>query len=208
MKYEIERVNTYRDTRFSQTVLNQHGCFLADGEPYEVEIISEREATIRGREVEAYPEVIEEFRFYTPHITVFYDKMHRIVQEFPSVRFLTLSLRDIQPSQFYVDADKVTAIRDFIRTGEDVIIQVMRQGARFISLDGHTRLYYAAAMGWTQIRAVEESSSDYIYGFVEEAIRRNIRTPYDLQLVNHKEYEVKWNKFCDDFFARKEKSRQ
>lgn len=201
---EIERINTYQDQRFSQAVLNQHGCFLADGEPYEVEIISQREATIRGREVGAYPKVIEEFRFYAPHITVFYDEMRHIVQEFPPVRFLTVSLRDIQPSQFYVDADKVAAIRDFIRAGEDVIIQVLRQGDRFISLDGHTRLHYAVAMGWTEIRAVEESSGDYIYGFVEEAIRRNIRTPYDLQLVNHKEYEVQWNKFCDDYFARKE----
>ena len=55
---EIKRINTYRDPRFSQTVLNQHGCFLADGEPYEVEIISHYEAIIRGREEAVYPEII------------------------------------------------------------------------------------------------------------------------------------------------------
>lgn len=75
--------------------------------------------------------------------------------------------------------DKIAAIRDFIRTGEDIIIQVLRQGDRYISLDGHIRLYYAAAMAWTEIRAVEETSGDYIYGFVEEVIKRNIRSPYD-----------------------------
>lgn len=202
---KIERINTYQDRRFSQAVLNQHGCFLADGEPYKVEILSEREAIIRGREAAVYPEVIEEFRFYTPHITVFYDEMRNIVQEYPPVRLLTVPLKDIQPSQFYVDEDKVAAIRDFIRTGEDIIIQVLRQGSRYISLDGHTRLYYAAAMGWTEIRAVEETSGDYIYGFVEEAIKRNIRSPYDLRLVSHEDYEEKWHKFCDDYFAQKEK---
>lgn len=170
-----------------------------------MEIISEREAVIRGREAAVYPEVIEEFRFYTPHITVFYDEMRNIVQEYPPARLLTVPLKDIQPSQFYVDEDKVAAIRDFIRTGEDIIIQVLRQGSRYISLDGHTRLCCAAVMGWSEVRAVEETSEDYIYDFVEEAVKRNIRSPYDLQLVGHEKYEKKWNKFCDDYFARKEK---
>ena len=35
---EIERIDTYRDERFSRRVLCQHGCFLADGVPCEVEI--------------------------------------------------------------------------------------------------------------------------------------------------------------------------
>lgn len=201
----IERINTYQDDRFSQSVLNQHGCFLADGEPYEVEIISEQEAVIRGREEAAFPAIIEEFRFYAPHITVFYDQNRKkTVQEYPPAKLLTIPICNIQPSQFYVDADKIDAVRDFIRTENDIIIQVLRKGERYISLDGHTRLYYAVMMGWPTVRAVEESSEEYIDGFVEEAIRRNVRTPYDLQLINHEDYEVKWNQFCDDFFSEKE----
>ena len=45
---EITRINTYEDNRFSTKALLQHGCFLVDGEPYEVEIISEYEAIISG----------------------------------------------------------------------------------------------------------------------------------------------------------------
>lgn len=198
----IERINTYQDARFSQTALNQHGCFLADGDPYEIEVLSSREAVIRGREAEVYPAVIEEFRFFTPHITTFYNENHALIQEFPPAEFLTVSLKDIQPSQFYVDKDKIAAIKSFIRNGTDIVIQVCRQEDRYISLDGHTRLYYAVQMGWTEVCAVEASSGDYINGFVEEAIRRNIRSPYDLQLVSHREYEEKWDKFCDDYFAR------
>lgn len=201
---DIKRINSYQDSRFSQTALNQHGCFLADEEPYEVMILSDHDALIRGRDVSVYPLIIEEFRFYTPHITVFYDKCGNIVQEFSAAKLLTIPLADIQPSQFYVDADKIAAIQSFIQTKDDIIIQVMRCADHYISLDGHTRLYYAVMKGWNEVRAVEETSGDYIYGFVEEAIRRNIHTPYDLILVNHPDYEEKWNKFCDDYFAQKE----
>ena len=201
---EIQRINTYNDPRFSQAVLNQHGCFLADGKPYEVEIISDREAVLRGENESIYPEIIEEFRFYTPHITRFFNEGHSIVKEYPENPFLTLNLEDIQPSQFYVDEDKIAAVGTFISKSEDIIIQVLKNGDRYISLDGHTRLYYAVLKGWHSIRAVEESSGDYIFDFAAEAAARNIHTPYDLKLVKHEEYEEKWNKFCDDFFASKE----
>lgn len=200
----IERINSYWDQRFSQAVLNQHGCFLVDGDPYEVEIFSQREAVIRGREESVFPTVIEEFRFYTPHITAFYDENRNIVKSFPPLPILKLSLKDIQPSQFYVDQDKINAIQDFIRAGEDIIIQVLKHGERYIALDGHTRLYYAVMMGWTEVFAVEADSDDYIFDFVKEAIRRDIQTPRGLQLVDHDTYERNWNQFCDDYFARRE----
>lgn len=201
---DIKRINTYQDPRFSKTALNQHGCFLVDGKPCEIEIISDFEAVIRGKDAGLYPALIEDFRFYTPHITAFYDENRKIVQEFPAAKLLRIPISDIQPSQFYVDEDKLDAVGSFLQNEEDIIIQVLRHGDRWISLDGHTRLYYAVKMGWNHVRAVEDSSGDYIYGFVEEAIKRNIRTPYDLKLVDHAEYEEKWNKFCDNYFAAKE----
>lgn len=202
---EIKRINSYKDERFSETVLLQHGCFLVDEKPYEVEIISDFEAVIRGGNITAYPEVIEEFRFYTPHITRFYDRQGQIVREYPRVQLLTVSLDQIQPSQFYVDEDKISAISTFIEKSDDIIIQVMPFEGRYISLDGHTRAYYAVMKGWDTVRAVSDASNDYIYGFVEEAKRRNIRVPKDMELVSHLEYEEKWNRFCDAYFANDEK---
>lgn len=200
----IKRINSYNDPLFSQSAMNQHGAFLVDGEPYEVEIRSDSEAVVRGRDASLFPAVIDDFRFYAPHITRFYGENGSILQEFLPVTLLTIPLRDIQPSQFYVDEDKIAAVLSFIHKEEDIIIQVLRHEGRYISLDGHTRLYYAVMMGWQQVRAVEEASGDYIYGFVEEAVKRNIRTPYDLKLVSHPEYEEKWNNFCDDYFGREE----
>ena len=198
---EIKRFNTYKDERFSEKVLLQHGCFLADGKPYEVEIVSDFEAVICGENSAVYPEIIEEFRFYTPHITRFCDKNGQLVVEYPQVELLTLQLEKIQPSQFFVDEDKIAAISSFIREPQDIIIQVLPDGERFVSLDGHTRLYYAVMKGWTCVRAVVESSDEWVYKFVAEAQKRGVYTPKDMTLVSHDEYEEKWNRFCDEFFA-------
>lgn len=198
---EIKRIDVYHDSRFTQKVLNQHGGFLVEDIPYEVEIISDSEAVIRGEKRDLYKTLIDEFRFYTPHITRFYDENHSVVKEFPPAQILTIDLEQIQPSQFYVDKDKIAAVGSFIRHAKDIIIQVLPDQGRYISLDGHTRLYYAVMKGWKSVRAVIDTSDDWVYAFVREARKRNIYTPFDLTPIDHSEYEVKWNRFCDEFFA-------
>lgn len=197
----ITRINSYDDARFSKRALLQHGCFLAEEAPCEVEIISDDEAIVQGRNEKAYPEVIEEFRFYAPHITHFFDVQGSLLKEYPAVQLLNIPLEQIQPSQFYVDEDKIAAVSSFIRKPGDIIIQVLPYQGRFISLDGHTRLYYAVMMGWNSVRAVVDIAGEYIYGFVEEAQKRNIHSPKDIKLLSHIEYEEKWNRFCDAYFA-------
>ena len=200
----IRRINIYKDARFSQRVLNQHGCFLVEEEPYEIEIISDYEAIVRGKDRTVYPEIIEEFLFFTPHITKFYNEKREIVKQYRKAELLELSLNEIQPSQFYVDKDKVDAVSTFIGKGEDIIIQVSKYQDRYISLDGHTRLYYAVLQGFTMVRAVLAETDDCILDFVEEAVKRGIHTPKDLVLLPHEEYEEKWNKYCDEYFNNKQ----
>lgn len=197
----IERINSYNDNRFSQKVLHQHGCFLVEREPYEVEIISDFEAVVRGKDSSAYSAVIEQFLFFAPHITTFYDEKYTLMKEYPQVNLLNLSLDEIQPSQFFVDWNKIDAVSTFIGKGEDIIIQVAKYQDRYISLDGHTRLYYAFVKGFETVRAVLAETDDCIFDFVKEAQKRGIFTPKDLNLVSHKEYEEKWNKYCDDYFS-------
>lgn len=198
---EIKRINTYNDPRFSQNALNQHGCFLADGIPYEIEIIAEREAVIRGEKAEAFLPLIDEYRFFTPHITRFYDEKGNLIKMYPDVEIFELGLDQIQPSQFYVDSTKIEAIKTFIHRPQDIIIQVMPHKGRYISLDGHTRLFYAVMKGWTAVRAVIETSDNWVYRFVDEAQKRGVYTPKDMRLISHSEYEKKWNRFCDEIFA-------
>ncbi len=68
---DIKRIDSYSDPRFSQRVLYQHGCFLVDGKPYEIEIVSDCGAVVRGEDAAVLSELFYEFRFFTPHITVF-----------------------------------------------------------------------------------------------------------------------------------------
>lgn len=198
---EIRRIDSYQDARFSEKILLQHGCFFVDEVPYEVEILSDFEAIIRGENEAMYTEVIEAFRFYTPHITRFYDIDGRLVKAYPKVQLLTVHVDQIQPSQFFIDEDKIAAIRTFIQAPNDIIVPVIPFEGRYISLDGHTRLYYAVMKGWNQVRAVIDASDEWIYSFVEEAKKRSIYSPKDMVLVSHGVYEEKWNRFCDDFFA-------
>lgn len=197
---DITRVNSYNDPRFSTPALRQHGCYTVDGTPCEVLILSEDMARITGASKHALPALIEAFRFHAPHITRFVDAQGALLQSFPPRELLSLCLDDIQPSQFYVDEEKLSAISSFIRKPEDIIIQVLPHQGRYIALDGHTRLYHAIRQHWTMIRAVVETADDYIFGFVAEAQRRGIHTPADMALVSHDEYAVKWHQYCDDYF--------
>ena len=111
-----------------------------------------------------------------------------------------IDIKDIQPSQFYVDEEKVKAIESFIKSEEDIIIPLTKIGDTYISEDGHTRLYYAVSKGFTKVRGFITSPGDYTGEFAEEARKRKVFSPYDLKLISHEEYKIKWHKFCDDFF--------
>lgn len=200
---EIERVDVYEDGRFSQKVLYQHGCFLVRGAPYEVEIVSAVSAVVRGSDQSVFPQLIDEFRFYTPYITRFFDEQGKLLAAYQPVQRFPVSLSQLQPSQFYVDRDKVTAIATFVRSWEDIVISVLPMGERYIALDGHTRLYYAVSKHWDQVYAVCHTVDDSIYDFVREAKRRGITSPQDLELLEHEEYDSKWNHYCDNYFSGK-----
>lgn len=132
--------------------------------------------------------------------TKFYNSRGNIIKEYSTVFIKTISLEEIQPSQFYVDEEKIFAIQKFVHSANDIIIPVMPYKGRYISLDGHTRLYYAVLNEWKAVRAVVESSDVYIFDFVKEAQKREIYTPQDIKMVSHSEYEKKWYQFCDEYF--------
>lgn len=198
---DIKRMDSYDDKRFSQSVLNQHGAYLIDNQPYEVEIISKDSAIVRGDEPLNYVKCIDELRYNAPHITKFYDINNHLIKEVSKVECIDLSLDLIQPSQFYVDMDKVKAISTFIHESNDIVIPVMKYKNRYISLDGHTRLFYALQKGFHSVKAILcEEENDWVYKFVEEAQKRNIFHVKDMVLLKHEEYEVLWNAYCDSLF--------
>ena len=200
----IIRINNYDDNRFSQEALNQHGCYTTkDDLPIEIRIISQSEAIIKGDEV-YFDDVIDVFRFNAEHITIFYDEGGQLVKRFKDVKLFKLELDKIQPIQFFVDRDKLEAVKTFINREEDVIIPVTMRDERYVSLDGHTRLYLAYNLGFKQVYAYFSQDFDGFDYFYDEAKNRNIHTAKDLSLLSHDDYIVKWDKFCDDYFMTRD----
>ncbi len=68
---DIQRINTYDDPRFLRKVLYQHGYFLVDGKPYEVEITSDNSAVAQGEDGAVFPKLIDEFRFLRRRLRFF-----------------------------------------------------------------------------------------------------------------------------------------
>lgn len=196
---EIQRINSYCDDRFSQTVLLQHGAFLVDGIPCEVEIIGADSAVVRCEKEEYILPLIEEFRFYAEHICRFCNEHGELLAEFPPVDLFSLQLSEIQPSQFYVDEDKLRAVQAFLSGPKDIVIPVMAFDGQYVSLDGHTRLAAAADAGYETVSAFISEAPDSILDFAREARRRGVLSPYDMKRVSHEEYEILWNRFCDEF---------
>ncbi len=208
----IERINDYSDTRFGKTVLTQHGAFLADGIPCEFEIIDNHSAKMLYRfsdNTDAAAQLIDEFRFYAGHINRFFDGEGRLIKEFAPAKIFSVPIGNIQPSQFFVDEDKLSAVSSFVNSAEDVVIPLFYDEnlKKYVSLDGHTRLVLALERGYIAVNGFLDDTGDYIGDFVGEARKRGIFGVKDIKKLPHSEYEIKWNKFCDNFFADKGSSR-
>lgn len=202
---EIERINSYDDPRFSEKILLQHGAYTVNGNLlYEIEIIGQDSAIVHGENQEYTENVIEAFRFYTEHICKFYDEDKRLIKEYAGMRTFPVQLRDIQPSQFYVDSAKKRAVSSFIECEDDIIIPLIQYENRYISLDGHTRMAAAIDKGFSWVKGFITQDNEYIYGFINEAKKRNIVSPYDMIELPHEEYEMKWNKFCENYFSEED----
>ncbi len=199
----IRRINDYNDSRFDQRVLNQHGAFLVNEKYcFEVDIIGLDSAIIRGQEKKYYPEVIEEFRFFAEHITQFFDAQNNKLMAFQPVKLFKIDLKTIKPSQFYVDKEKKQAVKTFIETEKDIVIPVIVSQHGYISLDGHTRLSIAVDLGFNDVYGFISEPFDYIFDFVREAELRNINSVFDIQELDHKEYQKEWHGFCNNYWSK------
>lgn len=200
----IRRINTYNDNRFSQEALNQHGCYIVNGNvPIEIKIISQTEAIIIGDKT-YFDEAIDEFRFNAEHITKFYDESGKLVKKLKGIELFKLDIGKIQPTQFFVDRDKLEAVKSFVMREEDVIIPVVMHDGTYASLDGHTRLYLAYILGFKHVYAYNSETSDGFEYFFDEARKRNIYAAKDLILLENEEYKEKWDKFCDEYYMTRE----
>ena len=194
----VERVNDYTDERFEKDVLNQHGAFLIHGRPYSVKIVSLHTAVITGEDKNLFETVIETFRYYAEHITIFIDDRSNIVKKYPDVKLFRVNLYDIQPSQLFVNENKLEAVSTFVNTSEDVVIPLMENKGELISLDGHTRMKAAELKGIETVYGLRSHDEDYGVDFSKIAKRRNITSIKDVKVLNDKDYDRAWIQFCEN----------
>lgn len=194
----VERVNDYTDERFEKDVLNQHGAFLIHDRPYSVKIVSLHTAVITGEDKNLFETVIETFRYYAEHITIFIDDRSNIVKKYPDVKLFQVNLYDIQPSQLFVNENKLEAVSTFVNKSEDVVIPLMENEGEYISLDGHTRMKAAELKGIETVYGLRSHDEDYGVVFSRIAKRRNITSIKDVKVLNDKDYDRAWIQFCEN----------
>lgn len=203
---EIQRINTYTDSRFPQEVLYQHGAFLVDGAPWAFRVISDHEAVISAAALNPAEaeEVIKDFRFYAEHITTFYDEAGNCLLRLPPVERREVEIDSLQPSQFSVDREKCAAVGHFIHSAADLVIPVTTlEDDTLCVLDGHTRLYEAWRKGLRTAMVVDVPGWIGVDSFVREARRRNIFHIREMALYSPQEQKEKWHDWCAAHFAAK-----
>lgn len=117
-----------------------------------------------------------------------------------------LTLKDIKPSQLYISSKKIDDINKWFNKNdlsnfEPIPLKYLN--GEFVIVDGHTRAIVAIKNGLDKVPfEIEKEEWDWemYYNCINECKNRNINSPYDLlnYIVDEKDYNLKWNKWCDD----------
>ena len=120
------------------------------------------------------------------------------------------SLKDLQPSQFYISQAKLLNIqawfhKDDLSNFEPLPVKVL-DGIPILT-DGHTRAVSAILAGLESVPLVyEEDELDWkLYRYcVEQCKQRGIYSPYDLvdRVISAHDYEEKWIGWCDQIHTK------
>ena len=120
------------------------------------------------------------------------------------------SLKDLQPSQFYISQAKLSNIQAWFRKDdlsnfEPLPVKVL-DGIPILT-DGHTRAVAAILAGLESVPLVyEEDELDWnLYRYcVEQCSQKGIHSPYDLvdRVISAYEYEEKWIGWCEQISSK------
>ena len=123
---------------------------------------------------------------------------------------LDYSLKDLQPSQFYISQAKLSNIqawfcKDDLSNLEHLPVKVL-DGIPILT-DGHTRAVAAILAGLESVPLVyDEDELDWnLYRYcVEQCNQKGIHSPYDLvdRVISAYEYEEKWIGWCEQISSK------
>jgi hypothetical protein len=117
-----------------------------------------------------------------------------------------MKLDEIQPSQSYVNSEKLDKVMKTVDPGKPTAIEpipIKKLGGRTIFVDGHTRALAASLRGFPMIPVYwedEELDWDAYAICVEWCRKEGIRTIADLKsrVVPQEDFEVPWCRRCEE----------
>ena len=126
------------------------------------------------------------------------------------------SLKDLQPSQFYISQAKLSNIqawfhKDDLSNFEPLPVKVL-DGIPILT-DGHTRAVAAILAGLESVPLVyDEDELDWnLYRYcVEQCTQKGIHSPYDLvdRVISAHDYEEKWIGWCEQIPSKLQQNKK
>jgi len=180
-------------------------CFFTEDRKHSYHFkINGQEATLYTDTKQYIPQAIEEFLFYSSFVATVKDEGgHALATRNPCKPYLC-EIANIQPSQFFINQTKLECCKMWISCPEDIFIPIAVRDGKNISLDGHTRMKAALDLGYTCVYVYPDEYDNIMFHFADEAIKRKVNSVADMEIISAEDYEIKWNKFCDDLFKRLE----
>lgn len=186
------------------TIKNHNTSFilthLNESIRYDFEIMNHNEAILHTQAESCPKEVIEEFLFYSGFISQIKTVNGEVIYHQPQKNVMKQSLDWIQPSQLYVNEEKLKRLLTWINDPRDIIVPVIKLNGKYVSMDGHTRLKVAELLGFQEIYIYLDDPEVYIEDFVRFCQNEQKYSIYDLQIISDEEYQIKWCSFCEVYF--------
>lgn len=164
-------------------------------------VIKNNEGKIITNDTKYINEAIEEFRYYNKYISIFRSEDGSFYKAFDPIFTFKLPIYCIQPSQFFIDQDKLEIIENYM-DDDKIYLPVAIIDDEYVLLDGHTRLYALHKNYNKLVNVYIDTPFEGINDFIYIAKENNIFKISNLNVLTHEEYDKLWNGFCDEYFGR------
>lgn len=201
---KIRRAQAHESKHFSREAFQKKLAYVVEENPIryiEFEIFDIYKARITPFDEKWGTSLIDVFRFHNGFVTLFYDCFGNLIKTFPNVELFQINPQELGVTQWLVSEKKLADLNQWLATPEDVIVPVFPYKNRWIALDGHTRLKAAIHWEMPYVYAYKEAGDGLSKAFYNSAMRRDIVTVEDLEVVDAKRYQRDWEEMCDQFIA-------
>lgn len=198
-------IKTYDDKFYKEKSRLLGNCFnvLEGKNVYHYEFIIKNDlATILTDNIKYINEVIDEFRLYNLYISKFKTKDNSFYKAFDQIQTFKLPISIIQPSQFFINEDKLNNL-DLYYDIDEIYIPVAIINDEYVALDGHHRIYLAHINNKKMVNVYLDNYDDSIHDFVYFSKEQNIKNIKDMKILNNTEYIELWDGFCNQYFQLK-----